>query len=204
MTKKEKNEILLNSKEKSKLSRWLDRFLRNPWASGVVLMFFVAVAMVLANLPATKEAYHAVLNTELKLIVGNLWNFKINIEKVINDGLMVIFFFVVGLEIKHEIKEGQQYHQQYNSRYVAPADDSAVEQCNHNNRTQVVGNGQRHEEHLERHGNPIAQNRHDGYGKGDVRGGGDAPADGKLGVVVEQRVNQSRCEHTAQGCHHGQ
>lgn len=82
-------------------------FLRNPWASGVVLLFFVGVAMMLANLPATKHIYHQILNLELSIGVGKLWDFTINIEKFINDGLMVVFFFVVGLEIKHEIKEGQ-------------------------------------------------------------------------------------------------
>ena len=70
-------------------------------------MLFVVVAMLLANLPATKHIYHQILNTELSIGVGKLWHFSINIEKFINDGLMVVFFFVVGLEIKHEIKEGQ-------------------------------------------------------------------------------------------------
>ena len=90
-----------------RLSEWLQNFLRNPWASGAVLLLFVVVAMLLANLPATKHIYHQILNTELSIGVGKLWHFSINIEKFINDGLMVVFFFVVGLEIKHEIKEGQ-------------------------------------------------------------------------------------------------
>ena len=82
-------------------------FLRTPWASGVILLAFVALAMLLSNLPATKELYHQILTTKLSISIGKIYSFSIDIEKFINDGLMVVFFFVVGLEIKHELKEGQ-------------------------------------------------------------------------------------------------
>jgi NhaA family Na+:H+ antiporter len=90
-----------------KLPESLRQFVRNPWASGVILMVFVVLAMLLANLPATKELYHHILTTKLSIAIGKIYSFEIDIEKFINDGLMVVFFFVVGLEIKHEIKEGQ-------------------------------------------------------------------------------------------------
>lgn len=85
-----------------------------PWAGGVVLLLCVIVAMVLANLPATSIYYHHLLQTDLSLMVRSPngvidWMFPrgMTVEKFINDGLMVIFFFAVGLEIKREIVCGE-------------------------------------------------------------------------------------------------
>ena len=44
-----------------------DRFTKQPWANGVVLLGCVAVAMLLANLPFTKHIYHAFLETEFTM-----------------------------------------------------------------------------------------------------------------------------------------
>ena len=89
-------------------------FLEAPWAGGVVLLACVIVAMLLANLPATKLYYHHLLETDLSLMIHSPdgvidWIFPrgMTVEKFVNDGLMVIFFFAVGLEIKREIVCGQ-------------------------------------------------------------------------------------------------
>jgi hypothetical protein len=58
-------------------------------------MMFVALAMLLNNLPATQEFYHKFLTTHLSISIENIFSFSIDIEKFINDGLMVVFFFVV-------------------------------------------------------------------------------------------------------------
>ena len=91
-----------------------DRFVKQPWANGVVLLLCVVVAMLLANLPFTKGAYHAFLETEITTHVaspgGSIdWYFPrgMTVEKFINDILMVIFFFTVGLEIKREVVSGE-------------------------------------------------------------------------------------------------
>lgn len=82
-------------------------FLRRPWAGGLVLLAGVAVAMLLANLPWTARLYEEVLGTELALRIGR-WEFPagMTVETFINDSLMVIFFFTVGLEIKREVSCG--------------------------------------------------------------------------------------------------
>lgn len=89
-------------------------FMEAPWAGGVVLLVCVALAMLLANLPFTKDYYHELLETDLSLVVKSPsglidWVFPegMTVEKFVNDILMVVFFFAVGLEIKREIVCGQ-------------------------------------------------------------------------------------------------
>ena len=90
------------------LSLFGRNFLHAPWAGGIVLIVCVVVAMLLANLPATSHLYHRLLHMELGLwIDGNLFPENMNLEKFVNDGLMVVFFFTVGLEIRREISHGE-------------------------------------------------------------------------------------------------
>lgn len=83
-------------------------FLHAPWAGGIVLVICVIIAMLLANLPATAEFYHKMLHMELGFwIDGELFPESMTVEKFVNDALMVIFFFTVGLEIRREMSHGQ-------------------------------------------------------------------------------------------------
>ncbi len=91
-----------------------DSFKKQPWANGVVLLACVVVAMLLANLPFTKEYYHNFLHTEFTIHIASPdglidWFLPrgMTVEKFINDILMVIFFFTVGLEIKREVVCGE-------------------------------------------------------------------------------------------------
>ena len=80
-------------------------FLKEESAGGVVLMIAAATALILANSPLS-GVYASVLNAEIALTVSGA-----GIEKPallwINDGLMAIFFFVIGLEVKREGLTGQ-------------------------------------------------------------------------------------------------
>jgi NhaA family Na+:H+ antiporter len=85
--------------------RPLDRFLAIEAASGVLLLLAAAVAMVLANSPFA-GAYARLWETPLGLSVGDL-TFQRPLSWFVNDGLMAIFFFVVGMEIRREIHHGE-------------------------------------------------------------------------------------------------
>lgn len=83
----------------------LHHFIQSEVSGGVVLMAATAVALALANSPLA-EAYHAILKTYGTLSLGPL-ALTLSVEHWINDGLMALFFFVVGLELKREALAGE-------------------------------------------------------------------------------------------------
>ena len=83
----------------------LTRFLHVESASGIVLLVFTAAALVLAN-STVSETFLAFWKTPVGLTVGSI-EFRHPLKHWINDGLMAVFFFVVGLEVKREIVVGE-------------------------------------------------------------------------------------------------
>ncbi len=73
------------------------RFLDNESSGGIVLMAAAALALIVANSPFSKAYFDA-----LHFYIGPL-----SLSHWINDALMAIFFFLVGLEIKREFLDGQ-------------------------------------------------------------------------------------------------
>jgi Na+:H+ antiporter, NhaA family len=88
-----------------KLTGPVRRFLQIEAMSGAVLLLATVVALALAN-GGFAQVMHDFWHTKVKLGVGT-WDFSKSLEFWINDGLMTIFFFVVGLEIKREIMVGE-------------------------------------------------------------------------------------------------
>ncbi|MEQ8908362.1 MAG: Na+/H+ antiporter NhaA [Vicingaceae bacterium] len=82
----------------------VDNLLRNKPVSGILLFLAVIVALIWVNSPFA-ESYHHLWETHFKVGFGDNVIDK-DLHHWINDGLMAIFFFVVGLEIKREIMAG--------------------------------------------------------------------------------------------------
>jgi NhaA family Na+:H+ antiporter len=87
------------------LVRPIERFFHVEAASGVVLWFATFVALAWANWPGS-TSYDALWSLPLGIQVGG-WSFVRPLQFWVNDGLMTLFFFVVGLEIRHEIHTGE-------------------------------------------------------------------------------------------------
>jgi len=74
-------------------------------AGGIVLLIAAAVALIWANSPLY-ESYFTFINTHIE-ISGAFIHLDETIKELVNDGLMAVFFFVVGLEIKRELTVGE-------------------------------------------------------------------------------------------------
>lgn len=85
--------------------RPLERFLRIEAASGILLLAAAVVALAWANSPWA-ASYVQFWHTPVGFRIGTI-AFERSLEWVVNDGLMVIFFFVVGLEIRRELHHGE-------------------------------------------------------------------------------------------------
>jgi NhaA family Na+:H+ antiporter len=81
------------------------KFVHHEASGGVMLLIAAMLALLLANSPLS-SLYGALLDTHLSIKVGG-WGVDKNLLHWINDGLMAIFFFHVGLEIKRELVEGE-------------------------------------------------------------------------------------------------
>src|SRR5258708_32869667 len=75
----------------------LVRFLHVETASGFILLLATAIALVLANSPA-EQSYRAFWDTPMTLEIGTYW-LSHSLHQGINDGFMLFFSFVIGLEV---------------------------------------------------------------------------------------------------------
>ena len=82
----------------------VEEFIKKESSAGLVLIFVTFIALLLKN-TGLSEFYDAFLNTPVEIRFGGL-----HIDKPlllwINDGLMAVFFLLIGLEVKRELIEG--------------------------------------------------------------------------------------------------
>jgi len=82
-----------------------DEFIHRQTTSGMLLMGMAVIALLLANGPLA-VAYEHLIHTYVSFKAGD-WKLEMSLHHWINDGLMALFFFVVGLELKREILVGE-------------------------------------------------------------------------------------------------
>ena len=90
----------------SRFVRPVLRFTSIEAAGGIVLLVGAVAALVWANAPFG-ESYATFWNTPLNLEIGEAIHLDESLKDFVNDALMTIFFFVVGLEIKRELAVGE-------------------------------------------------------------------------------------------------
>lgn len=88
----------------ARLARPARDFLRIEAAGSVLLLLAAVVALVWANSPLA-SSYSDFWHTPVSITVGE-WSISESLQHWVNDALMVVFFFVVGLEIKYELVLG--------------------------------------------------------------------------------------------------
>jgi Na+:H+ antiporter, NhaA family len=81
------------------------RFFRTETIGGFILLFFGLTALAIANSPLA-EAYAHIWETPIAVRIAD-HAFSLNLHAWINDGLMAVFFLLVGLEIKRELLAGE-------------------------------------------------------------------------------------------------
>jgi NhaA family Na+:H+ antiporter len=86
-------------------SKWIQDFMRQDSASGMILILAALLALLMENSPLS-WVYDALLSTPVEIRVGAL-----HLDKPlllwINDGMMAVFFMLIGLEVKREFLDGE-------------------------------------------------------------------------------------------------
>ena len=82
-----------------------DEFIHRQTTSGMLLMGTAIITMLLAN-SFLAEAYQHFIHTTMSINIGS-WGIDMSLHHWVNDGLMTLFFFVVGMELKREMLVGE-------------------------------------------------------------------------------------------------
>ena len=87
------------------ISQAIKNFFSREEKSGILLLLFATLALITVNSPL-QSLYYDIKYTDIPINLGD-FNFTKSVSHWVNDGLMAIFFFVIGLELKREILEGE-------------------------------------------------------------------------------------------------
>lgn len=82
-----------------------EEFIHRQTTSGLLLMGTAIIALLLAN-SSLADAYLHFIHTQTSLNIG-AWGISMSLHHFVNDGLMALFFFVVGMELKREMLVGE-------------------------------------------------------------------------------------------------
>lgn len=85
----------------------IQSFFRLEQSGGIVLMASIVLAMIFAMTPGLDHLYHNLLHSHFSFELLGISIIDKDFHYFINDGLMVIFFFLIGLEVKRELLEGE-------------------------------------------------------------------------------------------------
>jgi len=85
--------------------KMIEEFMKKESASGLLLIFATVLALIFSN-TALSPLYHSFLHIPVEIRIGPL-QLSQSLYHWVNDGLMAIFFFLIGLEVKREILEGE-------------------------------------------------------------------------------------------------
>ena len=92
--------------QKSPVDRWItepvNRFISKSTTGGIVLFIAAVIAIFFANSPWA-DWYHHIWENKIGIGFNDEYKLNYSLHHWINDGLMAIFFFVVGLELKREL-----------------------------------------------------------------------------------------------------
>ena len=93
----------MSSSEKMSIGARLHRLASSDRSSGVIMLVFAFVGLLLANLPFTTEAFMHF--SEIHIGIANT-DFDLSISEWAQDGLLTLFFLCVGLDLKQELTTG--------------------------------------------------------------------------------------------------
>lgn len=96
---------MMNNPYLDNLQKSISQFMRHHITGGLVLFSSVVIAVVWVNSPWA-EYYHRLWDTRFAIRVGH-FNLNQTLHVWINDGLMTLFFFVIGLQLKREFIGGE-------------------------------------------------------------------------------------------------
>lgn len=96
---------LTSAQRRYRESLWIERILRRETVGGILLLAATVLALIVAN-SGWGEAYFSLRDTYLSIGFGDA-SWKISVGHIAADGLLAIFFFLAGLELKREFIAGE-------------------------------------------------------------------------------------------------